>query len=344
MLELASVLAGPAVGTFMAELGADVVKVENPKVGGDVTRSWKLTSEDPNATVSAYFASVNYGKQHLFHDLNEADSLKAVQQLAYQADIIVANYRVGQAERFGLDAASVHAKNPKAIYANITGFGAHDDRPAFDVVLQAETGYMFMNGQPDSDPTKMPVALIDVLAAHQLKEGILLALLHRERTGKGQAVEVSLFDAAISALTNQASNWLMAQHVPQRLGSLHPNIAPYGEILKSKDGKLLVLAVGSEKQFEALCTVLGLSALARDSRFVGNQNRVVNRTVLQQLLSEKVAQLESAPLMDALLQANVPTGMIRNMQEVFEDERAWQMVNDDDGAKRVSQIAFRWKG
>jgi crotonobetainyl-CoA:carnitine CoA-transferase CaiB-like acyl-CoA transferase len=309
-----------------------------------VTRSWKLTSEDPKADVSAYFASVNYGKQHVFHDLNDDESLKTVQQLAYAADIILANYRVGQAERFGLDAKTVQQHNPKAIYANITGFGAEDDRPAFDVVLQAETGYMYMNGQADADPTKMPVALIDVLAAHQLKEGVLLALLQRERTGNGQTVEVSLFDAAISALTNQASNWLMAQHVPQRMGSLHPNIAPYGEILRTKDGRLVVLAVGSDKQFDALCSVLDNASLKNDHRFIGNQNRVTNRKALQENLAAKAFTMNSDELMKGLLEANVPAGLIRNMQEVFEDKRAMQMVNDADGLKRVSQIAFKLKG
>ena len=145
VLELASVLAGPAVGTFLAELGAEVTKVENPKTGGDVTRSWKLTSEDSNAEISAYFASVNFGKEHLFLDLEDKTQLEEVQQLASEADIIIANYRKGQAERFGLDYAAMRCKNPKIIYGNITGFGADASRPAFDVVLQAETGYMFMN-------------------------------------------------------------------------------------------------------------------------------------------------------------------------------------------------------
>jgi len=276
VLELASVLAGPAVGTFLAELGAEVIKVENPKTGGDVTRSWKLTSEDPNADSSAYFSSVNYLKEHKFLDLKDEQQLAIVQQLANDADIIVANFRKGQAERFALDFKSVCKVNPTVIYGNITGFGPDESRPAFDVALQAETGYMFMNGQPDSEPTKMPVALIDVLAAHQLKEGILLALLNREKTGEGAMVEVSLFDAAVSALTNQASNWLMNSHIPQRIGSLHPNIAPYGEILTTADDKQIVLAIGSNVQFSALCKILDLNELIEDNRFISNQNRLSN--------------------------------------------------------------------
>ncbi|MCB9205431.1 MAG: CoA transferase [Flavobacteriales bacterium] len=343
VLELASVLAGPAVGMFLAELGAEVTKVENPNTGGDVTRSWKLTTEDPNADISAYFASVNFGKQHRFLDLKKDSELAEVKKLASDADIIIANYRAGQAEAFGLDFASLKKVNPKLIYGNITGFGAEESRPAFDVVLQAETGYMFMNGEPENEPTKMPVALIDVLAAHQLKEAILLALLQREKTGNGAFVEVSLFDAAVSALTNQASNWLMKGHIPQRMGSLHPNIAPYGEILNSQDGKQIVLAVGSNAQFTSLCEVLGLEKLAADQRFATNQHRVENRMQLQQELQQKASAMNCEVLMDSFLEKNIPAGVIRNLKEVFASEAAQALVRKDGETERVSQIAFKMR-
>ncbi len=341
VLELASVLAGPAVGMFLAELGAEVTKVENPNTGGDVTRSWKLTTEDPNADISAYFASVNFGKQHRFLDLKKDSELAEVKQLATDSDIIIANYRAGQAEAYGLDFASLKKVNPKVIFGNITGFGAEESRPAFDVVLQAETGYMFMNGEPENEPTKMPVALIDVLAAHQLKEAILLALLQREKTSNGAFVEVSLFDAAVSALTNQASNWLMKAHIPKRMGSLHPNIAPYGEILNTQDGKQIVLAVGSNAQFTSLCEVLGLEKLAVDQRFATNQHRVENRTELQQLLQQKASTMKCEVLMDSFLAKNIPAGVIRNLKEVFASEAAQALVRKDGETERVSQIAFK---
>jgi len=341
VLELASVLAGPAVGTFLAELGADVIKIENPNTGGDVTRSWKLSSEDTNSDMSAYFASVNVGKEHRFLNLKSADDLETVKHLAIESDIIVANYRSGQAERFGLDFESVRKKNPKVIYGNITGFGPNESRPAFDVVLQAETGYMFMNGQPENEPTKMPVALIDVLAAHQMKEAILLALLNREKSGEGALVEVSLFDAAVSALTNQASNWLMNGHIPQRIGSLHPNIAPYGEVLKSKDDKMIVLAVGSNAQCIALFKVLGLEKLSNDERFSSNQHRIENRTELHKLLQYKAVQRTCNDLMSEFLSKNIPAGVINNLKEVFENESAQKLVVKDGETKRVSQIAFK---
>lgn len=341
VLELASVLAGPAVGTFLAELGAEVIKIENPKTGGDVTRSWKLTTEDPNSKSSAYFASVNYGKEHRFLDLKNEEQLAEVQKLAKESDIVIANFRKGQAERFGLDHESLKKNNPKLIYGNITGFGAEESRPAFDVVLQAETGYMFMNGQPENEPTKMPVALIDVLAAHQMKEAILLALLSREKSGEGALVEVSLFDAAVSALTNQASNWLMCEHIPQRIGSLHPNIAPYGEILKTKDEKQIVLAIGSNVQFQALCEVLSLHELPTDSRFESNQLRVENRIHLQEKLQNKAGQSNCNELMRQFLEKNIPAGVIRNLKEVFETKAATELVNTEGDTKRVSQIAFK---
>jgi crotonobetainyl-CoA:carnitine CoA-transferase CaiB-like acyl-CoA transferase len=343
VLELASVLAGPAVGTFLAELGADVIKIENPKTGGDVTRSWKLRSEDPNAMDSAYFCSVNYGKKHEFYDLGDQEHLAKVQELAFSSDIIIANYRVGQAERFGLDFECIRKVNPSVIYGNIVGFEASDSRPAFDVALQAETGYMFMNGQPENEPTKMPVALIDVLAAHQMKEAILLALLKRERSGNGSYISVSLFDAAVSALANQASNWLMNGHIPQRIGSLHPNIAPYGEILNTMDNKQIVLAIGSDKQFRSLCQVLGLSELVTDPRFISNQIRVQNRAALFACLNAKAVQFSCEDLMKKLLEKAVPAGVIRNLQEVFELEQAKKMIITDGHSKRVSQIAFKLK-
>ncbi|MFM1875423.1 MAG: hypothetical protein RL266_1160 [Bacteroidota bacterium] len=341
VLELASVLAGPAVGTFLAELGAKVIKIENPNTGGDVTRSWKLSMEDSDSDSSAYFASVNYGKEHLFLDLTMPDDLARVQKLALDSDIIVANFRKGQAERFGLDHRYLSSISQKIIYGNISGFGPDDARPAFDVVLQAETGYMFMNGQPENDPTKMPVALIDVLAAHQMKEGILLALLDRERTGKGSLIEVSLFDAAVSALSNQACNWLMNGHIPQRIGSLHPNIAPYGEILNSKDGKQIVLAVGSNAQFRGLCEALGLEQLSDDQRFVSNQDRLRNRTELQTLLQQKAKHEDCDTLMESFLKRGIPAGVIRDLKEVFENGSAMDLVRIDGRNKRVSQIAFK---
>lgn len=346
VLELATVLAGPSVGMFLAELGAKVTKIENPKVGGDVTRNWKQDNENSEVNYSAYFASVNWGKEHVFIDLKTEEGAEQVRQLAAKSDVVLSNYRVGQGERFGLDYESIKQTNPNVIYGHISGFGEDDARPAYDVVLQAESGYMFMNGQSDSEPTKIPVALIDVLAAHQLRSGLLLALLNKEKTGEGSKVSVSLLDAAVSSLSNQATNWLMNGHIPQRMGSLHPNIAPYGEILSTNDVKQVVLAVGSDKQFQSLCTILGVSEIAKDSRFIDNQSRLKNREDLKVFLVENARGFSSEKLMNEFLEKGVPAGVIKNMKEVFEVEKTENSILSDtmkDGkiAKRVAQVAFK---
>lgn len=346
VLELASVLAGPSVGMFLAELGAEVTKVENPRTQGDVTRHWKQKNEGAEWDYSAYFASVNWGKKHVFIDLKDELGAAQVRQMAAEADVVISNYRIGQGERFGLDYATIKKTNPNVIYGHISGFGEDDERAAYDVVLQAESGYMHMNGQPESEPTKIPVALIDILASHQLKEGLLLAMLNKERTGKGCIVSASLLDAAVTSLSNQATNWLMNGHIPQRMGSLHPNIAPYGEVLTTSDNKHIVLAIGSEQQYRNLCDILGLNELKEDTRFVSNQIRVENRRALKQYLDEKAKTFDSNHLMNAFLKVGVPAGIIKNMKEVFEQPKAKASVLEDkmsNGliARRVSQVGFK---
>lgn len=347
VIELASVLAGPAVGMFFAELGAEVIKIENSKTGGDVTRTWRLPSEDKNSPISAYYASVNWNKQVLFLDLTQETDRKKLYGLVADADVVIANYRAASAIKLGVDFETMKAINPKIIYGNITGFGEDSERVAFDVVLQAESGFMFMNGQADGPATKMPVALIDVLAAHQLKEGLLYALWQREKSGKGAYVSVSLLEAALSSLVNQATNWLMAGHIPARMGSLHPNIAPYGEIFESADKKRLVLAIGNDKQFAQLCKLLNIDELISDSRFENNQQRVENRQSLEQLLQSAFSKFTAAFLLEESLKFAIPIGQIRNMKEVFELNEANAMIleeqNEGQLSKRMSSIAFEIK-
>ena len=196
VVELASILAGPAVGTFFAELGAQVLKVENKKTAGDITRSWKVAGENPVAAVSAYYASANWGKEVIFADLSNPTEREEIYGHIAEADIVIANFKAGADKKLGMDYDTIRKLNPSIIYAHITGYGENNPRPAFDALLQAETGYMSMNGTADSGPLKMPVAMIDILAAHQLKEGILLALLHRSQSEEGAYVGISLYDAA----------------------------------------------------------------------------------------------------------------------------------------------------
>ncbi len=346
VVELASVLAGPAVGMFFAELGAKVIKIENKTTGGDVTRQWKLPAENPAAPASAYWCSVNWGKSILFKDLTDPADRKEVLELIDQADVVISNFGEQTARRFGVDAGSLRKKNPRLVVGCLTGFPDGDPRPAYDLVLQAEAGFLYMNGEPGRPPVKMPVALIDLLAAHQLKEGILLALLERERSGQGATVTVSLLEAAIASLANQATNWLMAGHIPQPLGTLHPNIAPYGEMFRCADKGELLLAVGNDKQFRLLCEVLGLTHLAADQRFATNQARLQHRQQLSEILAGAFRQCHSAPLLNQLTRAGVPAARIRNMPQVFELPAAKNMILEDvlpDGStgRRVKTVAFR---
>ena len=345
VVELANVLAGPAVGMFFAELGAQVIKVENATTGGDMTRFWKSEKEDADASLSAYFASVNWGKQHVMLNLKDPEGMAEAQNHLRSADVVIANFKPGSAVRMGLDAATLAQENPNLIYAHLTGFGSTDTRTAYDVVLQAETGFMSMNGTRESGPLKMPVALIALLAAHHLKEGILVALLQRQSNGKGAVVEVSLYDAAIASLANQATNWLMAGKVPQGIGSLHPNIAPYGDALHTRDGLQIVMAVGTDGQFNRLCEVLGAPDLARDTRFKTNLQRLGHRQALIEALNVFSRQFDRDLLLENLLTANVPCGAVRSMDEVFElpNARALVLESDMEGVatRRVKTAVFR---
>lgn len=325
VVELASVLAGPLVGSFFAELGADVIKVENKRSNGDVTRNWKLKEENPGQSISAYYASANYGKKTCFLDLKDPKDYEVLIPMLQSADIVIQNFKTGDDVKLRLSPDILHDINPKLIIAKISGFGETSTRPAFDVVLQAESGFMSMNGNPSSGPVKMPVALIDVLAAHHLKEAILIALLERERTGNGKFVHVSLYDAALASLVNQANNWLMASQIPQAMGTQHPNIAPYGDMFTTQDGKQIVLAVGSDKQFSMLAQALGLDSRLSD-KFSNNQNRVKNRTELNTILGEKISQLTCENLSTTFLDKNVPYGEIKDLEAVFALTQSKKMV------------------
>lgn len=345
IIELAAVLAGPAVGMFFAELGATVIKIENKKTGGDVTRSWRLPSEDPKAPVSAYYCAINWNKQVLFLDLREQEDRQKVYELVSTADVVLANFKAGGAASLKMDYNTLKQYNEQLIYGSINGFGEDNERVAFDVVLQAESGFMYMNGTPHSPPTKMPVALIDILAAHQLKQGILVALLQRHKTGKGSHIAVSLLEAAVAALANQATNWLMGGHIPQRLGSLHPNIAPYGELFASKDGQQLVLAVGSNRQFKQLCTCLSCPELSTDPLYQSNVLRVKHRAALKVALEAAFAQQNAESILARCHAQQVPIGLVRNMKAVFEQPELQNMILEEtiegQTTKRVRTAIFK---
>ena len=343
VVETATVLAGPSVGMFLAELGARVVKVEPPN--GDVTRAWKLPVEDSSSPVSAYFSSVNWNKQHLRVDLKDAEARMEFDALVRQADVLITNHLAADSDKLGLGRDRIRSLNPRLVHGHIKGFAEQPERPAYDVVLQAEAGYVSMTGVDEGQVAKAPIALIDMLAAHQLKEGLLLALWRRERTGIGAYVEVSLEEAALAGLINQASNRLMTGAVARPLGTLHPNIAPYGEVFRCADGGRIILAVGSDGQFGALCAALGSDVLINDERFATNALRVRNRVALADALAPAFLTQTRDALLHRLLSANVPCGAVRRLDEVIEGPVAGRMVVESiiDGAvtRRLRGNVFR---
>jgi crotonobetainyl-CoA:carnitine CoA-transferase CaiB-like acyl-CoA transferase len=347
VVEFASVLAGPAVGMFFAELGAEVIKIENKTTAGDVTRSWKQAAERADAPISAYWCSVNWGKKHLFLDLNAPAERAEAIEIALSADVVISNFKPSSARRMGVDADSLRAQNQGIIYAQLNSFAdPEDESPAFDMVLQAEAGFLSMCGEPGRAPVRMPVAFIDVLAAHQLKEAVLLALLHRARTGEGCTVSTSLMESALASLLNQASNYLMTGRVPQRMGLRHPNIAPYGDAFACSDGQMVVLAVGTERQFVQLCSVLQLENLLQSPDFQTNAARVQHRERLAEILATAISQLALDAFMAACKTNAVPAARVRDLRQVFEMPAAQEMILTEKtteglDTKRMKTIAFK---
>jgi crotonobetainyl-CoA:carnitine CoA-transferase CaiB-like acyl-CoA transferase len=339
VLEFASVLAGPQVGQYFAELGARVIKIENLLTRGDVTRSWKLAAEPPETDISAYFSSSNWGKLSVGLDLRDEEVRQLVRQMVKAADVVIMSFKPGAAEKLGLDYPSLAALQPRLIYGHITGYGPNSPRPGYDAVVQAESGFMFMNGEPEGPPTKMPVALLDLMAAHQLKEGLLTALYLREKTGRGKLVEVSLLQAAIASLANQAAGFLVAGQAPQRLGSEHPSIVPYGTVFSTKDKEEIVLAVGDDRQFAALCEVLQAQELWEGGRYKTNADRVKNRESLREELAGWISRFETKELLWQLEKRQVPAGAVQGLAEVMQLPEAKEML-----LQAEDQAAFPFAG
>jgi crotonobetainyl-CoA:carnitine CoA-transferase CaiB-like acyl-CoA transferase len=343
VVDCSSVLAGPQVGTFFSELGAHVIKFENAKTNGDVTRTWHTPLESKEK-ISSYYSSINYKKEVRFVDLSNAKEIAMIHAELETADIVLTNFKGSDAKKFQLDAEFISKKFPKIIQGIIRGFEFEKDRLAYDVVLQAETGFMYLNGSAESDPTKMPVALIDILAAHQLKEGILCALIDRLKNGKGSAVEVSLEKAALASLANQASYFLMTGNIPQRMGSLHPNIAPYGELFQTQDGKWIVLAIGSDEQFRKLSTSLNIEETSNNILFSSNTARVKNRIALHEILQHEFRKTTCEQFEIVAQKSRIPYGRVRNMQEVFERPAAFANILKEtiegNETQRLASVAF----
>ena len=311
--DLSRVLAGPYCSMLLADMGATVIKVES--AGGDDTRSWVPPTKDGVAT---YYMSINRNKKSIVLDFGNPDDLALVKKLVSKADICLENFKVGGLKKFGLDYESVSVDNPSLVYLSISGFGTAEGAwlPGYDLIVQAVSGLMSLTGEPDGPPFRAGISVFDVMAGLHGTIGVLAALNQRAQTGKGQHVEVNLLSSAMSGLVNQTAAYTAAGVVPFRMGNAHPSLFPY-EALPTKD-RDLIIAAGNDKQFRALCGVLGLDDVAQDPRFAINADRTKNREELRPYLLEKLAQWNSDDLFVELNKVGVPCGPINSIGDGVE--------------------------
>jgi crotonobetainyl-CoA:carnitine CoA-transferase CaiB-like acyl-CoA transferase len=324
VVELARVLAGPWIGQMFADMGAEVIKVESPQ--GDDTRRWgppfieRPRADGTTERVAAYFHSTNRGKTSVTCDFTDAGDLARLKTLIDGADMVIENFKVGGLAKYGLDYASLSARNPGLVYVSVSGFGQDGPRarqPGYDFLVQGMCGIMDLTGDPAGEPQKIGVAWIDILTGLHGIIGAQAALAARERDGRGQQVDVSLMETGVGVLANQAMNWLFSGEVPRRMGNAHPNLVPY-EVFPAADGHLII-ATGNDRQFRALCGVLGLDDCATDPAYADNSGRVTHRAVLCGRIAAATGALTRDDLLDRLGAAGVPAGPINTVAEALDD-------------------------
>ncbi|MFN3549140.1 MAG: CaiB/BaiF CoA transferase family protein [Mesorhizobium sp.] len=345
VLELARILAGPWAGQLLADLGADVIKVENPD-GGDDTRKWGppfVMGEDGENLSAAYYHSTNRGKRSIAVDFSTPEGADIVRRLAASSDVMIENFKLGGLKKYGLDYESLKAINPKLVYCSITGFGQtgpYAPRAGYDFIIQGMAGMMSITGAPGGEPQKAGVAISDIFTGLYSVIAIQAALRHAEKTGEGQWIDMALYDTQISVLGNQNLNYLVSGVAPVQMGNAHMNIAPY-EVLPLKDGHF-ILAAGNDGQFQRFCKVVGLDALATDPDFSSNPARVTNRVRLREQLVAALAGWTKAELLPRLDAAAVPASPINNIAEMFADPqtiaRGIRMDLSDDHGNRLPSV------
>jgi len=322
VLELARILAGPWCGQLLADLGAEVIKVERPDTGDD-TRAWGppfIADANGNAWGAAYFHATNRGKSSVAIAMDAPEGQQAIRALAAEADILIENFKVGGLAKYGLDYDSLKADNPRLIYASITGFGQdgpYAARAGYDYIIQGMSGLMDITGEPEREPQKVGVAIVDILTGVYTATAILASLRGRDVTGQGCHIDMSLFDVATGVLANQAMNYLASGVSPSRLGNAHPNIAPY-QVFRVVDGHVII-AVGNDGQFQKLCAAIGATAIAADPDYRTNAQRVAVRLRLSDTLQPLLLRYTRADLLDRLEAAGVPAGPINRIEDVFND-------------------------
>ncbi|WP_396594720.1 CaiB/BaiF CoA transferase family protein [Brevundimonas sp. R86498] len=329
VLDLSRVLAGPWATQMLADLGAEVIKIERPGTGDD-TRQWGppfTTRTDGSPGDAAYFLCANRGKKSVELDMASPEGADAIRALVATCDVVVENFKVGGLAKYGLDHAALAAINPRLVYCSITGFGQTGPRAAqagYDYMIQAMGGLMSVTGQPDgspgAEPMKVGVAVVDLATGLYASNAILAALLHARATGQGQHIDIALFDVQAAMLANQATNWFVSGVAPTRMGNAHPNLVPY-QPFPCSDG-MVVIAVGNDGQFRALCGALGAEALAGDDRFATNAGRIARRAEAVVVLSTLTSSLTMAELMGRLEAAGVPCGPVNTVDQVFAEPQA----------------------
>ena len=322
VLELARILAGPWAGQLLADLGADIIKVERPGEGDD-TRHWGppfMTDADDRSLGAAYYHSCNRGKRSIAVDLADEEGQARVRALAAKADVVIENYKVGGLARYGLDAASLRTINPALVYCSVTGFGQtgpYAHRAGYDFIIQGMGGMMSITGEPDGPPQKGGVAYADLFTGVYSVVAILAALQRRSETGAGAHIDMALLDTQVGVLGNQALNWMVSGRVPQRMGNGHVNLTPY-QSFPTSDGDLIV-AVGNDRQFVKFCDILGVPQLAGEARFATNPARVTNRAALIPTLTALTVRRTTTDLYAALEAEGVPAGPVNRIDQVFAD-------------------------
>jgi crotonobetainyl-CoA:carnitine CoA-transferase CaiB-like acyl-CoA transferase len=344
VIELARILAGPWAGQLLADLGADVIKVESPD--GDDTRKWGppfVTSHDGENLSAAYYHCCNRGKRSIAVDFSRPEGAHTLRELVATADVLIENFKLGGLKKYGLDYESLKAVNPRLVYCSITGFGQdgpYAPRAGYDFIIQAMAGMMSITGEPGREPQKAGVAISDLFTGLYSVIAIQAALRHAEKTGEGQHIDMALYDCQISALGNQNLNYLVSGKSPARMGNAHMNIAPY-EVLPVRDGHI-ILAVGNDGQFGKFCAVVGLTDMPADPDFATNPARVANRAKLRERIIETLAAWDRDPLLAKLEAAGVPASPINTIGQMFADPqtvaRGMRLDLDDGHGNRLPSV------
>lgn len=327
VLDLSRILAGPTATQLLGDFGATVIKVENPKTGGDDTRTWgpnyAMGADGEPTDLSAYFMAANRNKRSVAVDLTTVEGQKIVRRLAARADVVIENYKPGGLKKYGLDAETLCAAHPALVYCSISGFGQtgpNRDQPGYDLMAQGYGGIMSLTGAPEGPPMKVGVGIADVMCGMYATIGILAALRHRDATGEGQHIDLSLVDAQMAWLINEGTNYLTSGRLPERRGNAHPNIVPY-DAFELSDGHILI-AVGNDAQFARFCDAIGRAGLASDARFQTNQARIENRSVLIPQLADALIGFGKAELLSKLHAVKVPAGPIHTVAEALSSDQA----------------------